>query len=152
MRTPIGTRLQFLYKIPFIRLQLKHGYCANFSVHVQQITDGVTRSRHSSVFSLSQQRCYIPSRHNGLYSGDMVRISAGSSATLKYSAVLLRPPMKMLGGAVHPSGRGRVLPNPVPFFHPFYRLTLLSVCYWQKGKINRLQGSSVWLHKYIQQK
>jgi len=35
-----------------------------------------------------------------------------------------------------------------PFCHPFYRLTFLCVCYWQKGKINRSQESSVWLHKY----
>jgi len=47
VRTPIVTRLQFVYEIQFIRLQLKHGYSANFSVHVNKLLtvsrDAVTR-------------------------------------------------------------------------------------------------------------
>jgi hypothetical protein len=66
-----------------------------------------------SVFSLPPIRCYNPSRHNRLYSGDMVRISAGSSATLRYSAVFQS--LNENAGAVHPLGRDRVLPNPVHF-------------------------------------
>jgi hypothetical protein len=66
-----------------------------------------------SVFSLPHIRCYNPSRHNRLYSGDKVRISAGSSATLRYSAVFQS--LNENAGAVHPLGRNRVLPNPVHF-------------------------------------